>query len=218
MKTKIFHFLSFLLLSNVGYSQNSTAFQDDMNLVFQVNRSYVSTGLLKDYGLQMTDVAKFNGSLQATNMVNRDVWQVLYSSLYLMKFNTNATLATPASVNTTIASYAATIGGRPVNNIMALHYNYEQFKTNAATGNLVYVQNGKIYDRANRPTTPYEIKTAFSMAPVLDEVTGGTQVFRFQKPLKPNPNVMQFASLPRKDVRVLEECFIPQIVLHKFTI
>ena len=59
MKTRIIHFILILLVSNFVHAQNSTAFQDDMNLVFQVNRSFVTTGLLKDYGLQMTDVAKF---------------------------------------------------------------------------------------------------------------------------------------------------------------
>ena len=69
MKTKIHQLLLILLLAKVGYAQNSTAFQDDMNLVFQVNRSFVTTGLLKDYGLQLADVAKFHVTIGADNTI-----------------------------------------------------------------------------------------------------------------------------------------------------
>lgn len=183
MKPKFYLLFHFLFFGGFVFAQNSTDFKTDMDAIFQVNRSYVTTGLLKDYGLLLTDIAKFNGTLQTNNMIDRDTWQMLYSSLYFMKFNTSATLTSPTTVNTTIDSYTAMVNGQPVNNIVALHFNYEQFKTNAATGNLVYVSNGKIYDRANRPTTPYEIKTAFSVAPVLSEMFGGTQVFRFRNEL-----------------------------------
>jgi hypothetical protein len=181
MKTRFFPVLLFASLWSSA--QNSTVFKDDMDAIFQVNRSYVTTGLLKDYGLLLTDVSKFNGTLQSNNMATRDVWQALYSSLYSMKFNATTTLAAPGAINSTIASYATTVSGRPVINIIGLHYNYEQFKTNAATGNLVYVQNGKIYDRANRPTTPYEIKNAFCMVPQETILLGGKQVFRFRNEL-----------------------------------
>jgi hypothetical protein len=165
------------------FAQNSNAFQDDMNLVFQVNRNYVTTGLLKDYGLQLVELSNYNGTIQTNNIADRSAWQSIYSTLYYMKFNFIATLYSPAVVNSTLSTYTTTSNGLPVNNLLALHYNYEQFKTNAATGNLVYVSSGKIYDTPNRPTTPYDIKTAFSMVPQYSELRGGTHVFRFRNEL-----------------------------------
>jgi actin-related protein len=79
--------LDFIFFFELCHAQNSTVFKDDMDAMFQVNRSYVSTGLLKDYGLLLTDVSKINGTLQTNNMADRGVWQVLYSSLYFMRFN-----------------------------------------------------------------------------------------------------------------------------------
>jgi len=183
MKLKIdFLVLSLLLAVVFCNAQNSTVFKDDMDAMFQVNRGFVATGLLKDYGLLFTDVSKFNGTLQANNMANRGVWQVLYSSLYFMKFNSNSALVPPVDIYAALGNYMATVNGKRVNNILSLHYNYEQFKTNAAPS-LVYVQNGKIYDTPNRPTTPYETRTAFCMVPQEYLLTGGTQVFRFRNEL-----------------------------------
>ncbi len=49
-------------------AQNSTVFQDNMNVIYQhVDRSYVTTGLLLDYGLLLSDVAKFDGILYRNN-------------------------------------------------------------------------------------------------------------------------------------------------------
>ena len=104
MKKLIFIYL--LLLWQWSLAQNSTVFQDNMNIIYQnVNRTYVTTGLLLDYGLLVADVAKFDGTLQTNNYVDRPVWTGLYSSLYFMKFNSNATLSAPSVVNSFINNY-----------------------------------------------------------------------------------------------------------------
>jgi hypothetical protein len=85
----------FLLASSSGYAQTEigTAFQTEMNTLFQnVNRTTVTTGLLKEYGMRFTDVGKLNGVLITSNHCNRGVWSALYTSLYFMKFNNNVSL------------------------------------------------------------------------------------------------------------------------------
>ncbi len=192
-------FLSVIVLYQSSLAQNSTVFQDNMNVIYQnVNRSYVTTGLLLDYGLLLNDVAKFDGSLQSNNYVNRQVWTSLYSSLYFMKFNNNSTLNAPGAVNTTINNYLVADGAilntsfastnylstnNSVVNLIGLHYQYEQFKTNAATSNLVYVMNNQIYDTPNRPTSPYEIHDAFAIAPTTGNLQGNNHIFRMRSDL-----------------------------------
>lgn len=155
-----------------------------MNSIYQnVDRSPVTTGLLKDYGLNLTDVSRYNGTIQPNNAVNRGEWQSLYSSLYFMKFNPNATLPSPASLNTAIANNRSVINGTVVNDLLALHFNYEQFKSNAISGNLVYVSNNKIYDVPGRTASPYEIKTAFAFSSVNSYLTGNDHIFRFSSQL-----------------------------------
>jgi hypothetical protein len=178
----ILTFFSLLLMASNVFGQNTNVFQDNMDVIYQnVNRTHVTTGLLKDYGLLLTDISKFNGTRQANNYVNHPVWSSLYASLYFMKFNSNATLPAPNVVNSAVATYKTTDSS--IVNLLALHFTYEQFKTNAASSNLVYVANNKIYDTPNRPATPYEIKNAFAVAPLTDVLVGGSHTFRFRNEL-----------------------------------
>jgi pimeloyl-ACP methyl ester carboxylesterase len=175
MKKILFLFLAFAYGAN-AQTEIATVFRNDMNYLFQhVNRTPVTTGLLKDYGLMLTNVNKFNGTLMGDNHAGRSAWTTLYTSIYSMRFNSNATLATPEAVNTAINSHALSNPG--VNHLMALHYQYEQFKPTAATGNLVYLFNNQIYDTPNRPTTPYEVKDAVAFAATGRVLSGATQVF-----------------------------------------
>lgn len=178
----MFLFCSLLAAHAFGQTEVGTVFQTNMNKIFQnVDRTPVTTGLLQDYGLMMTDVVAFDGTLKSNNYVDRSVWSLLYTSLYNMKFNNKATLAPINKVNSTINSYVASDGATV--SLVALHYNYQQFKTNAATSNLVSVSNGVIYDTPNRPTSPYEIKNAFAFAPARTNLNGGAQTFLLRKDL-----------------------------------
>jgi pimeloyl-ACP methyl ester carboxylesterase len=98
-----------------------------------------------------------------------------------MRFGNVATLPTITTVNTEIDNYVATDGATV--NIIGMHYNYQQFKTNAATGNLVYVLNNQIFDTPGRSTTPYEVKDAFAFAPTKDNLSGGQQTFLLRSDL-----------------------------------
>ncbi|MFN7881490.1 MAG: hypothetical protein ACK5PF_00515 [bacterium] len=68
-------------------------------------------------------------------------------------------------------------------NLIGLHYNYQQFKTNAATGNLVFVVNNQIFDTPGRASTPYEVKDAFAFAITKDNLSGGQQIFMLRSDL-----------------------------------
>ncbi|MCX8490580.1 MAG: hypothetical protein ORN54_05890 [Cyclobacteriaceae bacterium] len=167
-----------VLVRSISYAQTEigTAFQTEMNTLFQnVSRTPITTGLLKEYGMRFTDVGKLNGVLTTSNYCSRGVWSSLYTSLYFMKFNNNVSLTNPEVVNASIDNYNITDGA--VINLMALHYQYEQFKTNAATSNLVYLSNNQIFDTPNRPTTPYEVKDAVGFTAARQTADGGNQTF-----------------------------------------
>ncbi len=182
MKKCILFLVAIMPLMCCGQTEVATVFQNNMNTIFQsVDRTPVTTGLLQDYGLLMTDVDAFNGTLQTNNYVDRSVWSTLYTSLYNMRFNANATLPAISTVNTAIDNYIASDGATV--SLMALHYQYEQFKLDAATSNLVYVQNGIIYDTPGRPSSPYEIKNAFAFAPTKTNLSGGSQTFLLRSDL-----------------------------------
>ncbi|MBS1487716.1 MAG: hypothetical protein JST43_09010 [Bacteroidetes bacterium] len=99
-------FVSVAVYAQDNPHNNSNVFQNNMNVIYQnVNRSFVTTGLLLDYGLLVTDVVKFNGTLQSNNYVNRSVWSALYASIYYMQFNSNIVLQTPATVNSQVTNF-----------------------------------------------------------------------------------------------------------------
>lgn len=163
-----------------GIIEHSQAYTSQMDFIFQhVNRSAVGTGLLLDYGMRFTDVAKYNGTLQTGNYLSRAVWQALYASLYSMKFNSNTSLLSPtvvrASIDQAVAADSAVI------NISLLNITYEKLKDNALSSNLVFVQNNQVYDTPNRPASPYETRTAFAATPLVGVVRGSNQMFRLRE-------------------------------------
>jgi hypothetical protein len=86
-------------------AQTSDAFRNQMNTIFQnVNSTPISTGLLWDYGLELTDATQYNGTITSSNYVNMAEWRMLYSSLYTMRFNNNISMTAPGTVNSQIRS------------------------------------------------------------------------------------------------------------------
>ncbi len=80
--------LTLLLIATVScFAQVSSAYKTQVESIFQVNRSYVTTGLLEDYGFFYTNVEKFNGVRSDTSYLEYSEWQLVYNSLYTYRFN-----------------------------------------------------------------------------------------------------------------------------------
>ena len=120
----------------------SLAYKNEIESIFQVNRSYVSTGLLSDYGLFFTNIEKFNGVPTDTNYIEYGEWQLLYSSLFSSRFNTNASLQEPDDVFDQISNTAVANSGIIV--LAGMHFTYERFRDDAVSNNLVYISDNKI--------------------------------------------------------------------------
>lgn len=170
--------LALTLVTLQTTAQVSDAWKTKVESIFQpLNRSFVTTGFLTDYGIYFTNIEKFNGIPSDSNYIEFNEWQELYTTLYSCRFNTNATLQTPASIFGLIDSMAVINSGTIL--FTGLHYKYERFKNNA-TPNLVYVQNNKIYDKPGRTTTPYEIKETFAIVPMISSLEGSAHTFLFK--------------------------------------
>jgi hypothetical protein len=162
--------------------ETSLAYKNEIESIFQhVDRSYVNTGLLSDYGLFFTNIEKFNGVPADTNYIEYGEWQMLYTSLFSSRFNTNASLQEPARVFDEISN--AAVANRGIILLPGMHFNYERFKENALSDNLVYISDDKIYDTHDRPSTPYEPREAFAIVPTRSSLSGGTYSFMFRPDL-----------------------------------
>jgi hypothetical protein len=146
VKNSIFIILLFAEATTV-LAQVSPAYKTQVESIFQVDRSYVFTGLLQDYGIFYTNVEKFNGVRRDTNYVEYTEWQSLFNSLYTYRFNSNATVPEPSAVFSQVTSAANQNSNAVV--LTGLHYRYQRFKSTAVSSDLVYISNDNSFKKSN---------------------------------------------------------------------
>lgn len=96
---QLFTFLITFLFFNIGFSQN-TDYVDRMQHIFgNIDKTKVTTGYLKEFGIRFNEVEAFKGVIAENNFVDKTQWQSLYSSLYTMRVGTVAqNMIAPATV------------------------------------------------------------------------------------------------------------------------
>jgi hypothetical protein len=89
-----------LLLLGVAMLAKAQTFPETINGIYQnVNRTPVNTGLLRDYGINFTNIEKYNGTSQVdSNKLVYIEWKQIYLSLYSMRFNSNVSIADSINV------------------------------------------------------------------------------------------------------------------------
>ena len=165
-----------LALSNMLYAQ-VTNYADRMDHIFgAIDKSKVNTGLLKEFGIRFTEIEAFNGILSASNYADITNWHSTYSSFYTMRVGTNTLMQGPDIISDSLESLSELNEGTVL--IAAMHYNYNQYKSNAYTNGDVTVVNDRIYDVAGR--NPYDTKIAFLAVPLETNLTGSTFDFELR--------------------------------------
>ncbi len=182
MKTKLLILILCYVYSTSLLAQTD-AYRNAINPVFQnLDKTPITTGLLLDYGVNLSEPEVYNGSLSANNIMTRTEWGLLYATMVTEKIkSTPYTLSAPNVVNNAIRSYMASESDKI--NITTLFYEYNKIKSNALSSNLLYISNNKLYDVSGRPSTPYENKITFAAAPTLNEVSGSIQTFKLRSAL-----------------------------------
>ena len=155
--------------------QNNNSYANRMQHIFGgIDKTKVTTGYLKEFGVRFANIEACNGNLTTSNFVTKSEWQALYGSLYSMRVGTVAqTMAAPQTVNTNFKTQQ--------NNtddvlIAVQHYNYQQYKRTAVRNRDVSVFRDRIYDVNGR--NPYEVKTLFAVTPLKQHIRGNTFNFR----------------------------------------
>ena len=149
----------------------STAYRDQINQVFaNVDPAPITTGLLRDYGLEFANVGEFDGVPADSNATNLGVWRFVYGSLFTMQFNPNANLPELSAINERISE----VGAGPTHALVALHVPYQQFRSDATSRGLTV--NGEQLSVGNTGD-PYETKFAFAAAPEQTILEGARHTF-----------------------------------------
>ena len=173
---KILQLLScFALFYMSNVQAQNTAYANRMQYIFSnINKSKVTTGYLKEFGVRFANIEASNGALNTSNYVTPKEWNGIYSSLYSMRVGTVAqNMTAPSSVSTNLKN-----AQNNTNDILfaVQHYNYQQYKTNAHTNGDVTITNEKIYDVTGR--NPYDTKSLFAITPLKQQLQGNNFTFK----------------------------------------
>jgi len=172
---KLLVFTGFFIALFQGHTQN-TDYYDRMEHVFgNIDKTKVTTGFLKEFGIRFNEVEAYDGIIDTDNLVDQTQWQSLYSSLYTMRVGTVAQNMTAPN---TVFDNLKTQQDNATEDVLlaALYYNYQQYKTNAVSNGDVTVSNDQIFDVAGR--NPYDTKIIFGVAPLKKRLQGDTFTFK----------------------------------------
>lgn len=76
---KLLVFTGLFIAIFYGNAQN-TDYYDRMEHVFgNIDKTKVSTGFLKEFGIRFNEVEAYNGVISANNLVDKTQWQSLFS-------------------------------------------------------------------------------------------------------------------------------------------
>lgn len=158
----------------VGFSQNTDYANRIQHIFGNIDKTKVTTGYLKEFGIRFNEVEVYDGTIATNNFVDKTQWRSLYSSLYTMRVGMAAqNMATPATAFNTLKTQQAATSDI----LLAVqHYNYQQYKTDAYTNGDVTIVNEQIFDVSGK--NPYDIKRVFAATPLKSNLEGDTFSFK----------------------------------------
>ncbi len=142
-------------------------FSTRIKSIFQnVNLTSVTTGILSDLGADFAGIDNFDGTAMLdSNYTSPYVWRGLYASLITSQATAQASFTDFPTLNTRINNYLG--GTRPVP-MLLLRYYYHALRADAVSSNLMYVNNGQLFDTPGRTQSPYVQKNMFAAAPAVN--------------------------------------------------
>ena len=185
MKRLIISFFAALgmVLPNGSHSQtpDTNNIQGMLQYVMQpLNKTQISTGYLEEYGLPAIPMRHYNGAISDTNIVELNLWRLLYFQLFSSYCQTGTnSMASVTTVNNIIKQNNKPDSATP---IPVLIGQYNAVKPNAFSSNLLSYNatQRKVFDVAGRPQSPYENRVLFAAAPTWQYSQTGTETFVFK--------------------------------------
>lgn len=135
--------------------------QEADQVLLNLNKANVTTGILYDRVFPLANLHKFQG-LSTDDTTNTEHFHQAYYELYNAMIN-NGSYQTPEALN----NYLKTnyLGNEHTIGLMLFNYNY--LDTNAIKNNQLYSINSQLYDDPNRTTSPWLQNTFFVASPLL---------------------------------------------------
>jgi hypothetical protein len=126
------------------------------DLLKNLDKTQISTGVLYENVYPMAEVEFYTGQIN-TDTTNSEHFKQAWDELYQSTYN-NTGKKHFTDLENDIESF--NINGKYHHPVGIIDYQYNTIKSDAVSTNLLNIQNGKLYDTPNRPTTPYLNKVA----------------------------------------------------------
>lgn len=163
-----------LLVSLQTFAQQeiNTAFKTQMNTTFgNLDKNRVPHGILLDYGMEFTNVPRYNGTLTDSTFTNTEALSQIYKTMLTSRIrDVSAGFVTPTEYDTRWKNNRSTnyiaVGG--------LYFKYVQVADNAVSTNKITVTNNKAYDKFINGVwqNPYQEFQTFAMTPAIKQYEG----------------------------------------------
>ena len=162
--------LTFCLSTLIVFGQGNPAnpsFDEHIEFVLEnVDLSDVDNGVLYECGFPWAQFDIYSGQLYPNNASTYTAFSLLYASLFDMAIDDQYRLPNPTTYRSKMDNYEEG-GAIP---LAVLHYEYYQFKADAIDNNLIYEQNGQLFDVTGASTSPFDKKESFIIAPAVNTI------------------------------------------------
>lgn len=181
--------ISFALLVSLSTAQQNvnTSIKNIMEATFQdLDKSKVPTGILLDYGMELTNVPAFNGTLTDSTYVSKNTLTQIYTTLLSSRIqNVTTGFITPQQFQ----QHWQDERKKDTIVLSGLFFEYASFEDNAYPSKVGYTNN-KFQDKYTRSGTwlnPYEVKKTFAIATPI-------QVFKGLNPVVTLPSTLFYSN------------------------
>ncbi|MTI25045.1 choice-of-anchor Q domain-containing protein, partial [Fulvivirga kasyanovii] len=172
------------------------AVQTQLSHIFgALDQSYIHTGILTDFGIDLADQTLFDGVVRPENIMDMNSWRALYGSLLSSSINPSSKLIHLKTINQELEDLWETYdrNNRMVD-IAVLFAAYQTLRSDAISENLIAESDGRLYDVPGRTESPYTTAYAFAAAPNLEYDEDGKVTFVLRSGLFVNSSGKTFSS------------------------
>lgn len=175
----IFFFSLVTFSTNIFAQVDTSTTQKLLQYIFQnIDKSYVPTGFLAEYGCPILPMQTFNGTLTDSNRIDINLWRTLYFQLQTAYVGSGTNLLPDIrNVNNSISSLTT----QGIVNIPMLVGRYNTVGNNSFNNGLLNYnsQLNQIFYSTSKPQSVYSSNNVFAACPVNNITNSGSPTFSF---------------------------------------
>jgi hypothetical protein len=162
-----------LNLTAWAQTETDTTFASQMNYIFaNVEKNRVPYGILRDYGMEFTNMDNYNGTavLADSNFIDPETYWDVYNTLIMSTIHSSATgFIRPDTIANRWFNYRQS----GLITLSGLFFNYSRFRDDAAN-NYITITNNQLYDKyvSGVWQNPYQTEKVFLLSPSVTDYEG----------------------------------------------